>query len=456
MPVVTGSLGSKEWQIAPDRLAGPTELAGYTDRTSVRSGRPFRLYATSTAGAFTVRAFRIGWYRGAGARLIWTSPSIPGVVQPAPAIAPDHMVSTNWKPSLTVATSGWPPGTYLLLLTAANGKQKYVPITVRSNSSRGAVVIVNAVNTYQAYNAWGGYSLYHGPDNSYATRSHRVSFDRPYDGNGAPLLFRFELPLLQLADRSGVRLAYLTSVDLDADRTALSGARGVASLGHDEYWSLPMRAAVTHARDIGTNLAFLGGNSVYWRVRFAADRLGPDRIMICYKDATLDPVRNRPDTTVRWMSKPYPNPENSLNGMLYVCYSRQGRFVVREPRFFLFAGTHAVNGTSYPLLAGAEVDRAYRIRGTPANLEVVAHSPALCGARPVFTDATYYTVRSGAGVFSTGSMNWVSTLDDLPSPTVTFARTVTLNLLRAMSSGPLARKHPSIGNLGKLHRSGRP
>ncbi|GAA3117677.1 hypothetical protein GCM10010530_44960 [Kribbella aluminosa] len=426
------------------------ELAGYTDRTSVRSGQPFRLYVTSTDGAFTVRAFRIGWYGGAGARLVWTSASVPGVPQPAPVVAPDGMVSTNWKPSLTVPTTGWTTGTYLLLLTAANGKEKYVPITVRSNSVRGAVVIVNAVNTYQAYNAWGGYSLYHGPDMSYASRSHRVSFDRPYEGNGAPLLFRFELPLLQLADRSGVHLAYLTSTDLDTDRTALSGARGFLSLGHDEYWSLPMRAAVTHARDVGTNLGFLGGNSVYWRVRYAPGRLGPDRIIICYKDATLDPVRNRRSTTVRWMSKPYPNPENSLNGMLYVCYSRSGSFVVHEPKFFLFAGTHAVNGSSYPGLASAEVDRAYSIPGTPANLEVVAHSPVRCGTRPVYTDAAYYTVHSGAAVFNTGSMNWISSLAGPPSATVAFARTVTLNLLRGMAAGPLGRKHPSIGNLHTL------
>ncbi|MFD7160137.1 N,N-dimethylformamidase beta subunit family domain-containing protein [Kribbella sp. NPDC059898] len=445
---------SKQWEIAPGHLAGPSELAGFTDRASVRSGRPFRLYVTSSAGAFTVQAFRIGWYGGTGALLVWSSTPIPGVPQPAPLIAADRMVTTNWKPSLTVQTAGWPPGTYLLLLTAANGRQKYVPITIRSDSARGAVVIVNAVNTYQAYNAWGGYSLYHGPDSSYPTRSYRVSFDRPYDGNGAPLLFRFELPLLELADRSGVHLAYLTSVDLDADRTALTGARGILSLGHDEYWSLPMRAAVTRARDTGTNLAFLGGNSVYWRVRYAPSRLGPERVMIGYKDATLDPVHNRPDTTVRWISKPYPNPENSLNGMLYVCFARRASFVVREPGFFLFAGTGAVDGTAYPGLADTEIDRAYPLPGTPPNLEVVAHSPANCGPKHVFADATYYTVRSGAGVFNTGSMSWISTLGDRASPAAAFARTVTLNLLHALSAGPLGRNHPAVGNLSAFTRAG--
>jgi hypothetical protein len=45
----------------------------------------------------------------------------------------------------------------------------------------------------------------------------------------------------------------------------------VISLGHDEYWSPAMRHTVEGARDAGTNLAFLGANAVYWRVRFSGD-----------------------------------------------------------------------------------------------------------------------------------------------------------------------------------------
>ena len=38
-------------------------------------------------------------------------------------------------------------------------------------------------------------------------------------------------------------------------------------MGHDEYWTPAMRREVTRARDAGTNLAFLGANTMYWRVR---------------------------------------------------------------------------------------------------------------------------------------------------------------------------------------------
>ncbi|WP_238332659.1 N,N-dimethylformamidase beta subunit family domain-containing protein [Kribbella jejuensis] len=449
--------GTTAWKIDTQRIAGPLELAGYADHVSVRSGQPFKLFVTSTAGAFTVRAFRIGWYGGTGGRLVWTSPSVPGRVQPAAVVRPsDHLVTTTWQPSLTVPTTGWPAGAYLLLLTAADGKQKYVPLTVRSESTQGAVAIVNAVNTYEAYNEWGGYSLYNGPDKSFASRAHRVTFNRPYDGNGARTLVQSELPLIQLAERSGVRLAYLTSVDLATDPNALSGARGVVSLGHDEYWTVAMRDAVTKARDSGTNVAFLGANAVYWRVRYEAG----NRVIVGYKDATLDPLRNRPDTTAKWRSKPDPRPENSLTGMLYECFPAVGSFTVRDPDFFLYAGTGARKGSAYPGLTATEVDRAYPIPGTPKTLQVVAHSPVSCGPTiHTFSDATYYTTPSGAGVFDTGSMNWVPSLHgpnskhSLTAREVAFARTVTVNLLRAMSAGPLARTHPAQPDLNTLGAS---
>ncbi|NUR94481.1 MAG: hypothetical protein HOV67_04385 [Kribbellaceae bacterium] len=457
---VTAGARTPAWVITDSWMAGPADLAGYTDHVSVTSGEPFRLFVSSSDGNFTVRAYRLGWYGGTGAKLVWTSTVVPGVTQPPPTLTPLRMITTNWKPSLTVPTKGWLPGAYVLLLRAANGKEKYVPIVVRSESARDAVLIVDAVNTEEAYNAWGGYSLYHGPRSLAARRSLEVTFDRPYDDGGARGLLDYAVPVIQQAEQSGVRLAYATSADLDADPGLLARARGIVFGGHDEYWTLGMRNAVTKARDHGTNLAFLGANSVFWRVRYAPSRLGPRRIMIGYKDARLDPVKNQPATTVRWRSNPFADPENSLTGMMYECFPAVGAFTVRDPGFFLFAGTGARAGTAYPGLIGDEADRAYPIPGTPANLQVVAHSPTTCGpAHHTFSDATYYTAPSGAGVFDTGSIEWVRALAG-PDPKagvgpagVTFARTVTLNVFRALASGPLGRTHPAHGDLSPLHES---
>ncbi len=55
----------------------------------------------------------------------------------------------------------WPVGSYLLKLVASTGQQRWVPLTVRDDASTATYVIENAVTTWQAYNRWGGCSLYH-------------------------------------------------------------------------------------------------------------------------------------------------------------------------------------------------------------------------------------------------------------------------------------------------------
>ena len=451
--------GDAGWRVTSSEVAGDLQLAGYADHASIAPGQPVRLYVTATEPAYTVRAFRLGWYGGKQARLVWSSPQLAGHPQPAARLAPGRMVTTTWSPSVTVPTSGWPAGTYLLLLTGTDGKRKYIPLTVRSRVLAHRLVLINAVTTYQAYNAWGGYSLYHGPGSSFATRAHLVSFDRPYDANGARIITNYEQGAIAQAERSGLPLAYLASTDLAAQASQLRAAAGIVSLGHDEYWTTGMRAAVSAARDAGTNLAFLGANVDYWRVRLQASALGPDRVVAGYKSAAADPV-NGPTTTVKWRSAPDPRPENSLVGMLYECFPAQGAMVVIDPSSFLFAGTGARRGSSYGGLVGTEIDRAYPIAGTPTDLQVLAHSPVRCGTtKHTFADMSYYTTASGAGVFAVGTMVWTKALRGadpafgIGERSVAFSRTVTADLLRAMAAGPMGRAHRARANLAGLHEA---
>src|SRR5438105_1496238 len=127
---------------------------------------------------------------------------------------------------------------------AESGAQRFVPVTVRSATTAGKIVIKNGVETWQAYNTWGGYDLYHGPggitDDS--NRSLAVSLDRPYDASGAFMFLYHERKLIELAERLGLPLAYVTGMDIDADPHLLDAASALFSLGHDEYWSPPERA----------------------------------------------------------------------------------------------------------------------------------------------------------------------------------------------------------------------
>ena len=453
--------GTPGWEIS--RLAYHHEIEGFAGRVSVVSGAVVPVFVSTTAARFAVHAYRMGYYGGVQARLVWQSAVLPGHRQ-APAVieAPTHTPVARWTPSLQLATLGWPPGDYLLRLDASSGWQSFIPLTVRSaHPPSAAVVLLNAVTTWQAYNHWGGYSLYAGPGGlgDFADRARAVSFDRPYDfGGGSADFLGNELPALSLAEQLGLRLSYATDVDLQADPQLLAGARAVISLGHDEYWSAAMRSAVTAARDRGVNVAFLGANAVFRQIRFAGTHLGPDRWEIDYKSAAEDPLTGRDDAlvTVNWRAKPVSRPESSLTGTFYECNPVRADLVVFDPGNWLFDGTGVIRGTRLLGLLGSEYDRVDLSSPTPRPIEVLLHSPVRCHGRRSDADAAYYTVSSGAGVFDSGTSSWVCAITDRcadgrgDAAAARIVRMVTTNLFRAFAAGPAGRRHPARDNVAGL------
>lgn len=454
--------GTADWQIHD--AATDHEIEAYADHTSVVTGHPVTLYVSTSSTGYVVRAYRMGWYAGDEAREVWVSPPQHGVHQlPARVDPMNHTVTAPWQPSMQVPTDGWPPGDYLLRLDADSGKQWFVPLTVRAvHPPDHAVVIVNAVTTWQAYNAWGGYSLYHGRSglSGYADRARIVSFDRPYaEGAGSGDFLGNELPALALAEKLGLPLAYATSIDLDRDPTLLDGAAAVLSLGHDEYWSSAMRASVTAARDRGTNVAFLGANAIYRHIRFGDGPLGPDRLIIDYKSASEDPLNGIDDkqVTVNWRAPPLDDPETSLTGVTYQCNPVDDPLVVADASSWLFAGTGARDGEQLPGLVGSEYDRVDLSRPqTPRPIEVLFHSPVQCRGQSDAQESAYYTTGSGAGVFDSGTSSWVCALDDICTQgrgdkrAQVVIRVVTANLLRAFAAGPAGEQHPAVDNVSRV------
>lgn len=191
--------GSPDWRIRS--LGPPDAIEGYADKVSVLPGEAFGLHVSTTAPGFRVSAYRIGWYGGAQARLVWRSGQVAGRHQHPPRLeSGTRTVQADWERTTVVRTDGWPEGAYLLRLDAESG-QRYVPMIVRSASASGATLLMHAAATWQAYNQWGGYSLYEGKDGAYGNRSLAVSFDRPYDKNGAEKFLVYERAAVVLAER---------------------------------------------------------------------------------------------------------------------------------------------------------------------------------------------------------------------------------------------------------------
>jgi hypothetical protein len=451
--------GNPRWAIR--QLGHPHAIMGYAGRDSVLAGQAVPLFVSTTARSFRVRAFRMGWYRGDLARLVWESPVTRGHRQRQPFTEPStRTVRTHWGPSLTVPTGGWPAGSYLLRLDSESGPQRYIPLTIRSPATAGAVVIKNSVATWQAYNQWGGHDLYNGPGGitDYGRRSLAVSLDRPYDRSGAFLFLAHEQPLIALAERLGLPLAYVTSMDIEADRHLLDGASALVSGGHDEYWSPPERAHVTAARDAGVNLAFLGANAMFRRTRLARSPLGPRRTVICYKTSYLqDPMYGRDNALVTsdWREPPHPDPESSLTGTLYESNPVDAALRVISPDSWLLRGTGAGHSSRFRGLVGIEYDRVNPGFPVQRPIEILSHSPLTCRGVRSYADSAYYTHRGGAGVFNAGTMRWVRSMHGdigfgIGRRTTRFTRQVTANVLRAFADGPAAAGHPARDNLRQI------
>lgn len=452
--------GDPHWTIT--HLGAADAMVGFAGQVSVLPGEPITLYASTTARSFTVSAFRIGWYRGDLARLVWKSGTVRGHRQRPPAlIQPTRTIECDWGPSLTIPTDGWPAGSYLLRMDSEAGAQRYVPVTVRSATTAGKIVVKNCTETWQAYNTWGGYDLYNGPGGiaDYANRSYAVSMDRPYDASGAYMFLWHERKFISLAERTGLPLAYVTSMDIDGDPSLLDGASALFSLGHDEYWSPPERAHVTSARNAGVNIAFLGANCCFRRTRLASTRLGPRRLVICYKTSyQLDPMYGKDNALVTsdWREPPNPDPASTLTGTKYESNPVDAAYVVATPDAWLFHGTGVRKGTSFTGLVGIEYDRVNPDTTVERPIQILSHSPLTCRGVNSYSDSAYYTHGSGAGVFNTGTMRWVFSMGGtrmfgLNPRSARFTRRVTTNVLHAFADGPAAAKYPAHDNLAAMH-----
>ena len=454
--------GTAGWQITGPVSHG--DIEGYADATSVSQGEPVRLYVSTDAGTYHVEAYRMGWYGGRQARLVWQSETLAGLRQAEPNVdALTNMVEARWRPSLSVTVDrSWPPGDYLFKLVADNGFAQFVPLTVRNDAGRSALLVVNAVTTWQAYNHWGGHSLYDGVDRYGLTRpegrSKVVSFDRPYENDsGAGDFLGNELPMVSLLEKEGYDVSYWTDVDLHHRGRLLANHRAIVSLGHDEYWSKEMRDSVEAARDAGVNLAFFGANASFRAIRLAPSALGSFRRQVNYRVARDDPLYNADNSrvTVNWREPPLNRPESTMVGDYYQCNPVKADLVVADGSAWVFAGTGLRTGDRIPELVGPEYDR-YDVNapGPPGTVQVLAHSPLRCGGRSSFSDATYYSTGSGAGVFATGTNWWVSRLgsacpEKLTCPDQRVVR-ITRNVLDAFATGPAGPTHPSVSNLGRL------
>src|SRR5213594_1932658 len=442
------------------------QIKGYASATNINQNESITFYVTvNPAQTYTIDFYRMGWYAGLGGRLRLHAGPLGGVPQPPCDTDPTTgLIACNWAPNYTLTIpSDWTSGVYVALLTNAEGYQNYVMFVVRDGRP-APFLYQQSVATDQAYNNYPddqrtGKSLY--AFNSYGantvsgnTSAVKVSFDRPMADSGFGGFIAWEIEVVRWLERSGYDVTYSTDIDTHANGGELHNHKAFLSVGHDEYWSKEMFDAAEAARDTGVNLAFFGADAVAWQVRFEPSVVGvANRVMVCYRDAALDPVQG-PTTTTEWRFPPVNRPEQTLIGIQYSAMLANTDYVVTNSSHWVYAGTGFQDGDVVPGIVGYEVD-SYMPNYPPpnsANQTLLSRSPYTdTGGVTDYANSSIYQAPSGAWVFSTGTLSWSWALDDVPGPfshsrVDSRIQRVTANILNAFLTGAPSTNNPLITN----------
>jgi hypothetical protein len=363
-------------------------VTGYCWPQSIAPGGTVALHLSSAGGRDVhVEIARVGYRR----EVVWTD-TIPAGDHPTPLDAFSH--GCDWPAAATVtAGDEWRSGYYEVQLSIdvdGQVRRDHAFFVLRPRADSGNTILLQlATNTWHAYNDFGGRNLYtgsthaalqrpmargylhkpdgagrrvtttHPPDPEMNThvgylRRHHLS---PYAGSaGWP---DWELPFLQWAEREGYGIDVVTNADLEDHPRLVDRYQLLLSVGHDEYWSGPMRDTVEGFIARGGNVAFFSGNTAFWQVRMEdhTDE-GPATTMVGYKGLFKnDPVfgtERQGELTTIWSDHLLGRPENRMTGVSFSRggYHRIGKrvtsgaggYTIHRAEHWLFDGTGITYG----------------------------------------------------------------------------------------------------------------
>ena len=343
---------SSDWDI-PGGGVGDTTLQGFATDISVNKGTRVTFKIKSTASAYHLDIYRMGYYAGNGARRVAANVQPTATLpQSQPACLGDAATKLldcgNWSESAhwdvpASATSG----IYFAKLVSASGGSSHIFFIVRDDSSHSDILFQTSDETWQAYNNYGDNSpvndasLYGccGSQFDETNRGYKVSYNRPFATrsmeSGVSWVFNAEYPMVRFLEANGYDVAYFTGVDAARFGNLIGNHRIYMPVGHDEYWSGPQRANVEAARNAGVNLAFFTGNGIFWKTRWENSIDGsntPYRTLVGYKEThanrVIDP-QDPPTTTASWRDLRFGTggslssadggrPENALMGTIFM------------------------------------------------------------------------------------------------------------------------------------------
>jgi hypothetical protein len=304
---------------------------------------------------FTAAIYRMGYYNNSGARLV-------------------KLLKSPTQISIDAKT---PPGQYLIKLSNNLRAATFVPFMVYGDAPSDAT-FVSSVLTWQSYNQWGGESLYKGADGARETAATVVTFDRPYDGDGSGQFRYMEQPLLNLMEKVGLDINYVTDFEVHNNPAVFKSTKSIIVGGHSEYWTVAMRDSIDAAVAAGVNLVAFGGNTAY----------------------AITEINNR-EIRGRTPYREVQRPESLLLGSQYFALGIKKDLISNNLWPFATLGKDAVIKDLY----GYEADTAMGTVGP--GVQVSARAAISPTEKGFVAMSTYYNAPSGASVLNVGTNAWV-------------------------------------------------
>ena len=479
---------SSQWAISG---AGDSTIQGFSTDISVDHGQSIGFKINDSANvAYRIDIYRMGYYQGNGARLVTTLSGSQVLDQVQPAPLKDNNTELvdagNWAVSATWAVPSTATSGIYFARVARNdtGGASDIFFIVRNDTGTSDILFQTSDSTWQAYNTWGGSSLYQG--GTYASGGGvAVSYNRPltldnvsggFGDFNSPL--HAEYPMVRWMEQNGYDVSYFTDVDSARNGNLILNHKVFMDAGHDEYWSGPQFNNIMAARDAGVNLAFFSGNESFWKTRWQSSTdasATPYRTVVTYKESKnglIDPLSAAPNNiwTGTWRD---PNggapldgarPENSLAGTMYMNDRTTNDLGIpltvpyADSQFDFWRNTSVASlqpgqtATLGQYIVGYETDEDVNNGSRPAGLidlssttfttasHVLDPTGTQVGPGTSTHSITMYRAASGALVFGAGTVQWSWGLDGnhnnvATTPDVSIQQ-ATINLFTDMNVQP--------------------
>ena len=460
---------------------GDASIQGFATDISINVGETVYFKVNTDATAYRVDIYRLGYYGGLGARKVATIQPDVALPQAQPGClftSATRLVDCgNWLESASWnVPADAVSGVYIAKLVREDGSSgvNHIIFVVRDDARTSDILVQTSDLTWQAYNRYGGYSLYY-PSGS---RAFKVSYNRPFitrDCCDETFFFSAEYPMLRWLEANGFDVSYFSGVDTARRGVLLQQHRVFMSSGHDEYWSGDQRTNIEAARAAGVHLAFFTGNEGFWKTRWESSTDGlatPFRTLVTYKEtqanAKIDPS---PLWTGTWRDPRFSppadggRPENALSGTLFMvncctaAVDTTYSITVPEPygKLRLWRNTSVATlatGETAVFPAGTlgyewdeDVDNGVRPPGLARLSATTKNVPALLldygntfAAGTATHNLVLYRHSSGSLVFGAGTIRWAFGLDSTHDSQVSTAdvrmQQATVNLLADMQVQP--------------------